>query len=83
MQTRLNYDDLAATIASLQPLVEAGATHLVLMLSYRFPKAYSYHSQSPSYAADTSRSSHDPTSEVTPAVPTLTCASFVGLTTVS
>jgi hypothetical protein len=37
VQTRLNYGDLAATVATLQPLVEAGATHLVLMLNYPYP----------------------------------------------
>lgn len=37
VQTRINYDDLAATVATLQPLVEAGATHLVLMLNYPYP----------------------------------------------
>ncbi len=36
VQTRVNYDDLAATVATLQPLVEAGATHLVLMLNYPY-----------------------------------------------
>ena len=37
VQTRVNYDDLAATVATLQPLVAAGATHLVLMLAYPYP----------------------------------------------
>jgi alkanesulfonate monooxygenase SsuD/methylene tetrahydromethanopterin reductase-like flavin-dependent oxidoreductase (luciferase family) len=37
VQTRINYDDLSATVAVLQPLVAAGATHLVLMLSYPYP----------------------------------------------
>jgi F420-dependent oxidoreductase-like protein len=37
VQTRVNYDDLPATVAALQPLVEAGATHLVLMLAYPYP----------------------------------------------
>jgi hypothetical protein len=37
VQTRVNYDDLSATVAKLQPLVEAGATHLVLMLNYPYP----------------------------------------------
>jgi F420-dependent oxidoreductase-like protein len=37
VQTRINYDDLAATVATLQPLVDAGATHLVLMLAYPYP----------------------------------------------
>ena len=38
VQTRVNYDDLSATVATLQPFVEAGATHLVLMLSYPYPE---------------------------------------------
>ena len=37
MQTRVNYEDLSATVAALQPLVAAGATHLVLMLTYPYP----------------------------------------------
>ena len=37
VQARANYDDLAATVATLQPLVEAGATHLILMLTYPYP----------------------------------------------
>jgi F420-dependent oxidoreductase-like protein len=37
VQARVNYDDLSATVATLQPLVEAGATHLVLMLAYPYP----------------------------------------------
>jgi F420-dependent oxidoreductase-like protein len=37
VQTRINYDDLAATVATLQPLIDAGATHLVLMLNYPYP----------------------------------------------
>jgi hypothetical protein len=36
-QTRVNYDDLAATVATLELLLEAGATHLVLMLNYPYP----------------------------------------------
>jgi alkanesulfonate monooxygenase SsuD/methylene tetrahydromethanopterin reductase-like flavin-dependent oxidoreductase (luciferase family) len=37
VQARVSYDDLAATVATLQPLVEAGATHIVLMLTYPYP----------------------------------------------
>ncbi|HWQ11333.1 MAG TPA: LLM class F420-dependent oxidoreductase [Roseiflexaceae bacterium] len=37
VQTRINYGDLGATVATLQPLVDAGATHLVLMLNYPYP----------------------------------------------
>jgi F420-dependent oxidoreductase-like protein len=37
VQARVNYDDLPATVATLQPLVDAGATHLILMLSYPYP----------------------------------------------
>jgi biopolymer transport protein ExbD len=38
VQTRINYDDLPATVATLQPLVEAGATHIILMLLYPYPE---------------------------------------------
>jgi F420-dependent oxidoreductase-like protein len=38
VQTRINYDDLPATVATLQPLVDAGATHLILMLNYPYPE---------------------------------------------
>jgi F420-dependent oxidoreductase-like protein len=34
VQARINYADLAATVTTLQPLVEAGVTHIVLMLTY-------------------------------------------------
>lgn len=37
VQTRVNYADLSATVATLEPLIEAGATHLVLMLTYPYP----------------------------------------------
>jgi F420-dependent oxidoreductase-like protein len=37
VQARIDYDDLPATVAALQPLVEAGATHIVLMLTYPYP----------------------------------------------
>jgi F420-dependent oxidoreductase-like protein len=37
VQTRVNYDDIVATVATLQPLVAAGATHIVLMLNYPYP----------------------------------------------
>ena len=37
VQTRVNYDDLPASVAALQPLVDAGATHLILMLTYPYP----------------------------------------------
>ena len=37
VQTRLDYDDLPATVEELEPLVDAGATHLVLMLAYPYP----------------------------------------------
>lgn len=37
VQARIDYDDLSATVATLQPLVEAGATHLVLILTYPYP----------------------------------------------
>ena len=38
VQTRVNYDDLPATVAILKPLVAAGATHLVLMLTHPYPE---------------------------------------------
>ena len=37
VQTRVNYDDLSVTVATLRPLVEAGATHLVLTLTHPYP----------------------------------------------
>jgi F420-dependent oxidoreductase-like protein len=37
VQARINYENLGATVAELQPLVDAGATHLVLMLTYPYP----------------------------------------------
>ena len=37
VQTPVNYDDLPKTVAALRSLVEAGATHLVLMLTYPYP----------------------------------------------
>ena len=38
IQARVDYDDLPATVATLQPLVEAGATHIILMLLYPYPE---------------------------------------------
>ena len=38
VQARIAYDDLPATVEALTPLVEAGATHLVLMLVYPYPE---------------------------------------------
>jgi hypothetical protein len=37
VQARVDYDDLPATVATLQPLVAAGATHLILLLTYPYP----------------------------------------------
>ena len=37
IQTRVNYDDLSATVATLQPFIDAGATHLVLTLTHPYP----------------------------------------------
>jgi F420-dependent oxidoreductase-like protein len=37
VQVRVNYDDVGAAVVALQPLVDAGATHLILMLSYPYP----------------------------------------------
>lgn len=38
VQTRVDYDDLPAAAAALQPLVDAGATHLILNLTYPYPE---------------------------------------------
>jgi F420-dependent oxidoreductase-like protein len=38
VQARVNYDDLGATAAGVRPFVEAGATHLVLILPYPYPE---------------------------------------------
>jgi F420-dependent oxidoreductase-like protein len=38
VQARVDYDDLTATVEELQPLVTAGATHLVLILTYPYPE---------------------------------------------
>ncbi|MGI8484172.1 MAG: TIGR03560 family F420-dependent LLM class oxidoreductase [Thermomicrobiales bacterium] len=37
VQTRIDYDNLPATVAALQPLVDAGATHLILGLTDPYP----------------------------------------------
>jgi F420-dependent oxidoreductase-like protein len=37
VQVRVDYDDLPASVTGLQPLVDAGATHLILMLTYPYP----------------------------------------------
>ena len=37
VQTRVACDDLEATVAVLRPVIEAGATHLVLMLVHPYP----------------------------------------------
>jgi F420-dependent oxidoreductase-like protein len=38
VQARINYDDIPATVATLQPLVDAGMTHIVLILTYPYPE---------------------------------------------
>ena len=38
VQLRVNYDDLQATTWAAQAFVEAGATHIVLMLTYPYPE---------------------------------------------
>jgi len=38
VQLRVNYDDLQATTEAVRAFVEAGATHLVLMLTYPYPE---------------------------------------------
>jgi F420-dependent oxidoreductase-like protein len=37
VQTLVDYDDLAATVERLNPLVAAGLTHIVLVLTYPYP----------------------------------------------
>ena len=37
VQTRVDYADLGATVTTLRPLVEAGVTHVILMLTYPYP----------------------------------------------
>ena len=38
VQTRIDYADVGATVTTLRPLVEAGVTHVVLMLTYPYPE---------------------------------------------
>lgn len=38
IQTRVDYDDLPATVTALQPLIENGATHIILILLYPYPE---------------------------------------------
>jgi alkanesulfonate monooxygenase SsuD/methylene tetrahydromethanopterin reductase-like flavin-dependent oxidoreductase (luciferase family) len=38
VQVRVDHNDLAATAAALQPLVDAGATHIILGLGYPYPE---------------------------------------------
>ena len=38
VQVRIAYDDLPAAVATLQPLVAAGVTHIVLMLTHPYPE---------------------------------------------
>lgn len=37
VQARVDYEDLSATVAALRPLIDAGATHLILALTYPYP----------------------------------------------
>lgn len=37
VQVHVDYDDLAATTTALAPMIDAGITHIVLMLSYPYP----------------------------------------------
>ena len=37
VQARIDYDDLPATVETLRPLIDAGATHIILMLAYPYP----------------------------------------------
>jgi F420-dependent oxidoreductase-like protein len=38
VQARIDYADIPGSIATLQPMIEAGATHLIVMLSYPYPE---------------------------------------------
>lgn len=38
VQARIDYDNIPATVATLQPLVDAGMTHIVLILTYPYPE---------------------------------------------
>jgi len=38
VQVRADYDDPSTTVATLRPLIDAGATHLVLMLTSPYPE---------------------------------------------
>ena len=38
VQTRIDYGDLGATVTTLRPLVDAGVTHIILMLTYPYPE---------------------------------------------
>ncbi len=38
VQARIDYDDIPGSIAALAPMIEAGATHLILMLLYPYPE---------------------------------------------
>jgi F420-dependent oxidoreductase-like protein len=37
VQARIDYDDIPGSLAVLQPMIEAGATHFILMCSYPYP----------------------------------------------
>jgi hypothetical protein len=38
VQARIDYADIPGSIAILQPMIEAGATHLIVMISYPYPE---------------------------------------------
>jgi len=38
VQARIDYDDLQSAAETLKPLIEAGATHLILILNYPYPE---------------------------------------------
>ncbi len=38
VQVRVDYNDLVATASALQPLIDAGATHIILGLGYPYPE---------------------------------------------
>ena len=37
VQARIDYADIPGSLAVLEPLIEAGATHFILMLLYPYP----------------------------------------------
>jgi hypothetical protein len=38
VQARIDYEDIPGSLLVLQPMIEAGATHFILMCSYPYPE---------------------------------------------